>query len=388
MSCCGEKIAFKDNLRIKAIAIIYILKMIPSFKVFWRFVKGYIKVNFFGKDQIRFVEIFVTLACNANCDFCSNGLFTNKSGNVTKEKYLEIIDECAELNVPVVCLIGGEPLLYPYLLELIERIDSRGMMSMLATNGFILTESKVADLKKAGLTNVTISLHSLDPAKHDDSLKLPGAYEKAMAARKYCKKYGVSFSLATVVSHQEFSDGTFDRLVEFAEDNRIPLSVNPLIPTGNACGKIEDLLRYEDVKKLNRISKKSRYISTHLTNNYFGFGCPAGSSYLGINATGEIFPCFFVPVSLGNIRDVSLKDAWDKARKSPIFTKRHKMCYAGVSREFINDYLFPIFNANEVIPLPIERHPLWRDGSLPDIQEADIRKAIEHKKIVRSDIVN
>ena len=121
------KIGFFKNLSTKYHTIIFTLKFIPSFKAFMRFVRCYLRVNLLKKNQIRFVEIFVTLACNARCDFCSNGLFTEKKGNISLEKYLDIIDQCAELDVPVVCLIGGEPLLYNDLNTLIKRISYHGM---------------------------------------------------------------------------------------------------------------------------------------------------------------------------------------------------------------------------------------------------------------------
>ena len=375
-----QKNNFVENLKIKFHTFIFILKFIPNWRVFWRFVKGYIKVNVFKKDQIRFVEIFVTLACNGRCSFCSNGKFSEKHGNLPLEKYLSLIDECAELNVPAVCLIGGEPLLYPHLNKLVERISRRGMISMIATNGYLLTEEKVKELAKCGLTNVTISLHSMDEATHDSIIGLQGAYGRVFKAREYCEKYGVSFQLASVVGHCDFTDGTFDRQIKFVQEKKIRLSINPLIPTGYATAQKENLLTFEDVKRLNTASVHSNYVSTHLTNNFFGFGCPAGNAYLGINTTGEIFPCFFIPVSLGSVNQITLREAWQKACWSPLFKHKHKMCYAGVSREFIRNYMDPIFNFPHV-PIPIETHPLYnqRISGLPDLEISDLEKATENK---------
>lgn len=371
-----QKKSFWENLKIKFHTFIFVIKFIPNWRVFWRFVKGYLRVNLFKKDQIRFVEIFVTLACNGRCPFCSNGKFTEQRGSLPLEKYLSLIDECADLNVPVVCLIGGEPLLYPHLNKLIERINQRGMSSMIATNGYLLSEEKTKELSKCGLTNVTISLHSMDEATHDKIIGLPGAYSRVFKAREYCEKYGISFQLACVAGHNDFVDGTFEKQIKFVEDKKIRLSINPLIPTGHATEHKENLLTLDDVKRLNAASIHSNYVSTHLTNNFFGFGCPAGNAYLGINATGEIFPCFFIPVSLGHVNQVTLKEAWQKACKSPLFTHRHKMCYAGVSREFIGNYMDPIFNFPRV-PIPIETHPLFdkQISGLPDLKMDDLERA-------------
>ena len=374
-----NKQGFFKNLATKYHTVLFTLKFIPSFRSFLKFVRCYIKVNLFKKDQIRFVEIFVTLACNARCDFCSNDLFTNKRGDISTEKYLSIIDECAALGVPVVCLIGGEPLLYKGLNRLIERIHYHGMVSMIATNGYLLTEEKVKELAKAGLTSITISLHSINEEEHDNILKLKGAYAKAFKAKEDCDKYGMVFQLASVASHHDFTNGNFDKMVEFVEEKKIPLSVNAIIPTGGAVKHKDDLLRAEDVKKLNEISYKSNYVSTHLTNNFFGFGCPAGNSYLGINATGEMFPCFFMPISLGNVHKMTLREAWNKARNNPVFKKKYKMCYAGVSREFIEKYMDPVFKF-ENVPIAIEDHPAYDEkiGGLPELECPETEEAINY----------
>src|SRR3989344_2173864 len=347
MNCdnCGKKTkrGFFNNLATKYHTFIFTLYFIPNFRVFFRLLRGYLRVNILRKHQIRLVEIFVTLDCNARCHFCSNGLFTKKKGDLSFEKYIEIIDECAKLNVPLVCLIGGEPLLYDRLNDLIKRINKHGMISMISTNGSLLTESRIKELKSCGLSSIAISLHSMDEAAHDAVLKIPGSYRRSFLAKDYCDKYGINFLMASVVSRSDFINGGFDKLVDFVTKKKVPLSINPIIPTGYANTEKDGLLTFHDVQKLNKISAESNYVSTHLTNNFFGFGCPAGNGYVGVNATGEMFPCFFIPVSLGNVKEISLKKAWEKACKSPLFTARHKMCYAGVSREFIQNYMDPIF---------------------------------------------
>jgi MoaA/NifB/PqqE/SkfB family radical SAM enzyme len=371
--------SYLSNLITKYNTIIYILNFIPNFKTLLRFVRCYIKVNLLKRNQLRFVELFVTLACNARCDFCSNGLYTRNDKQLSLEKYLSIIDECASLDVPVICMLGGEPLLNKHIDQMVKRISSHGIISMITTNGSLLTEDRIKELAQNGLTAITCSLQSLDEEKHDASVKLKVSYKRIFQAREYCRKYGVHFGLITVVSHKDFVDGTFDRLINFALDEKIPLCLNPLLPVGSAHDKKEDLLHYEDVQKLNKLSKENVWISTHLTNNFFGFGCPAGNSYVGVYASGEMFPCFFIPVSLGNVQEMTLKEAWEKACRSPLFAKRHKMCYVGTSKEFICNYLDPIFKSDR-IPMPIEEHPLWRDQQLPDLKISDVKDAIEYKE--------
>lgn len=348
-----------------------------------RMVRGYLRVNLLRQEQLRFVEIFVTLACNARCEFCSNGLFTSKKTTLSKEKYLDLIDQCAALDVPLICLIGGEPLLYKHLNELIARIDRRGMLSAIATNGYLLDRDHARELAGAGLKNVVTSVLSPYPEKHDAAYKLPGSWERILAAKEYCREFGMTFGWATVVSHDDFADGTFDDLVALAERHRVPMSINPIIPTGYAKDSTAKMLTQADVERLDELARGSTYISTHLTNNYFGFGCPAGNSYLGVNATGEIFPCFFCPTSLGNVERMSLREAWERACQSPLFTKKHKMCFLGVSREFFHEYLKPALEA-DYVPMPIEDHPKFDRslGGLADLERDDVAGAVGYEASV------
>jgi MoaA/NifB/PqqE/SkfB family radical SAM enzyme len=320
--------------------------------------KGFCKVNFFKQDQIRFVEIFVTLACNARCDFCSNGLYSFKSSSLELADYLKIIDECAELNVPIIALIGGEPLLYKDLEALISRIHSHGIIPAIATNGYLLTKDKMKILAACGLKMVVCSIHSTIPSVHDQTYKLKDSFRHLFEVKEYCDAYGIQFGLATVIKHSDFPNDNFRQLVELAVSSKISLSINPLIPTGYALDKQDELLNENEFAQINELSRYNPYISTHLTNNYFGFGCPAGNSYLTVLPSGEIMPCFFFPVSLGNVKEMTLRQAWEKARQSPLFQKKYPTCFAGLDKEFISEYLRPIFSS-DCIPLPLEKHPLY-----------------------------
>jgi len=350
----------------------FMLRFLKDRKLLFRLLRGYCRVNYLRKNQLRFVELFVTMACNAKCDFCSNGLYTSNASSLSLEKYLSIIDECARLDVPHICLIGGEPLLYKHLNVLTRRINSHGILSMVATNGYLLTEERVRELAKNGLKFIVCSLLSTDETEHDNIMRLKGCYRHIFEAKKYCEEYGIQFGLATVLKHSDFHNGNFEKIIDLAVLTRTWLSINPLIPTGYAINQCQDTLTAEDMSRLNEVSQSNIYVSTHLTNNYFGFGCPAGNAYLGVTASGDIMPCFFFPVSLGNINNMTLREAWQKILKSQLFKKKYKMCIAGNSHKFINEYLLPIFK-NETIPMPIESHPKFdmERMCLKDISEID-----------------
>ena len=61
----------------------YVLGVTRNPRVLLRLVRGFCRVNFLGRDQLRFVEVLVTLACNAQCWFCSNRNFSNRKTSIS-----------------------------------------------------------------------------------------------------------------------------------------------------------------------------------------------------------------------------------------------------------------------------------------------------------------
>jgi hypothetical protein len=81
----------------------------------------------------------------------------------------EAVEEIAGFKGPgVECHIDspGEPVMYPYLPELIGKLRQIEEVSVISlqTNGTLLTMEKIAALEGAGLDRINLSLHALDPA--------------------------------------------------------------------------------------------------------------------------------------------------------------------------------------------------------------------------------
>jgi len=93
-------------------------------------------------------------------------------------RWLELVDEAARLGTKVVCLRGGEPLLFPGVLEIIRRIKARGIFLCMDTNGVFLGKF-AAELVDAGIDVITVSVDGPEPV-HDRVRGVPGTF-RAMA---------------------------------------------------------------------------------------------------------------------------------------------------------------------------------------------------------------
>ncbi|HSZ50852.1 MAG TPA: radical SAM protein [Caulobacteraceae bacterium] len=117
------------------------------------------------------LDFSVTDFCNADCDFC--GFARSKM----KRKPRQFADANAfERALPIIArrgirylnFQGGEPLLHPQIIAMVDATHRAGIKPSLITNGWKLPERADA-LADAGLHNLLVSLDSDDLTKHDQN---------------------------------------------------------------------------------------------------------------------------------------------------------------------------------------------------------------------------
>lgn len=87
------------------------------------------------------------------CDLECQGCYRQKlEGHRPLEIIKEEINACIELtNCDCITISGGEPLLYPQLVEVVDFVSSKKVKPIIFSNGEKLTRSLAVELKKAGL---------------------------------------------------------------------------------------------------------------------------------------------------------------------------------------------------------------------------------------------
>jgi GTP 3',8-cyclase len=122
---------------------------------------------------LRDLRISVTDRCNFRCTYCMprdvfgpDYQFLGRAELLTYEEIARLVRVFARLGVSKVRLTGGEPLLrrqIERLVAMVAEVDGITDIAM-TTNGSLLT-AKAPALRDAGLSRVTVSLDSLDPAR-------------------------------------------------------------------------------------------------------------------------------------------------------------------------------------------------------------------------------
>jgi MoaA/NifB/PqqE/SkfB family radical SAM enzyme len=134
-------------------------------------------------DFPKFVSFTVTHACNLRCKMCGQwseeGIMRRKTGSRRAEIGLKdwkrLVDEIASRGIASVLIRGGEPFLFPGIVELLEAIHSKGIFISIDTNGTLL-KNFADDLVRIGKIHVTISLDG-PKSIHDDVRDLRGSFD-------------------------------------------------------------------------------------------------------------------------------------------------------------------------------------------------------------------
>ncbi len=122
---------------------------------------------------INLVELEVNESCQFECGFCPHGKDVRPSEPLETEHIIQFISVMTRLGLERVRLRGGEPLLRPDILDLVEELANLPQLKRLSmtTNGLLLA-GKAGNLAEAGLSTLVLTLPSLD---HDIYTRVTGS---------------------------------------------------------------------------------------------------------------------------------------------------------------------------------------------------------------------
>jgi Fe-coproporphyrin III synthase len=148
----------------------------------------------------------VTRTCNLRCVHCYSDSYSQKYlGELTGEQARANIDDLAAFGIPALLFSGGEPLVRPDLLELIEYAVSKGLRITLSTNGTLIDETVAGKIKALGLTYVGISLDGIGET-NDLFRGKKGAFDGAVRGFRNCHAVGQKVGLRLTLTRRNCQD--------------------------------------------------------------------------------------------------------------------------------------------------------------------------------------
>jgi len=318
-------------------------------------------------DETPFLAIWeVTQSCDLACKHCRAAAqpiahpdeLTNAEGKA-------LIDEIADMHVPIFVFTGGDPMKRKDVFELIRYAADKGVQVALTPSATpLLTREAIFKLKEAGLVRLGISLDGSTPEIHDTFRGLPGAWARTIQAIGWANEAGIPIQVHSTISRHNARD--LDNLCALFEKLAIVMwNVFFLVPVGR--GQLADLLSGEEFEevfgKIYELSHRvnfqiktteamhyRRYLLQHnLEERRMGHGHPHGAKpgsaanydagapttnaqtrtaswatrrvndgkgFLFISHVGNVYPSGFLPIHAGNVKETQLRQIY---RNAPIF---------------------------------------------------------------------
>ena len=298
-----------------------------------------------SKYELRLVFWELTARCNLKCKHCrAEAQDDFVAGELTTEEILDVARGIRETADPIIILTGGEPLVRPDFYEIAGECCKLFTRVALATNGTLVDDEIARRIVDVGIQRVSISLDGSNPATHDAFRGLPGSFDAALAGFDALKRAGASLQVNVTITRHNTGE-VEDLLNMVVERGADAFHVFMLVPVG--CGaEIEDndrlspetteeALRWLFEKSLEL--KDKVHVKATCAPQYFRImrevsrekgiereqgghgmhavtrGCLGGSGVCFVSRTGDVQPCGYLPIQVGNVREKKLGEIWDES---------------------------------------------------------------------------
>jgi radical SAM protein with 4Fe4S-binding SPASM domain len=278
----------------------------------------------------------MTSACNLQCIHCHVSGGERTSDELTTEEAKRLIDQLAEVSeFRMMAFTGGEPLMRDDLFELLAYAQALGFTNTLATNATLVDDVVARELRRCGVVIGAVSLDGCDAATHDFVRNRSGAFEAALQGMKSLRRAGIPLHIN--ITAMEYNMDQLDPMMDLVDELRAAiLIIYQLVPLGRGRGIESATLDLSANERLVRFMTKAQSHARaiiepvagpqywpfllqqagirggpllHLAETVF-HGCSAGRGFVYIKPNGEVWPCPFLEVSCGNVRETPFSHIW------------------------------------------------------------------------------
>lgn len=297
--------------------------------------------------NVKVIAWEVTRRCPLACRHCRAGARdVAYEGELTTAECLRVIDSLAGLApLPMIIWTGGEPMARPDICELVRHATSKGLRSVMAPCGMMVTAESLAALKAAGVMACSFSLDGATAATHDALRGVAGAFDMVTGAMDIAASAGMPFQVNCTVSRLNRDELPAIRDIAVARGAKT-LDLFFLVPVGRgrdlrdvslSPGDTEAVLRWAfamDAQGPIRVRETCAPQAVRIWHSLGRpgaqpAGCMGGKTFVFISHTGILQPCGFLDVPSGGLREHGL-DFKRAVEASPVFQNLSRQDYGGM----------------------------------------------------------
>jgi radical SAM protein with 4Fe4S-binding SPASM domain len=269
-----------------------------------------------------FIQLYPTLRCNQDCKFCFNRNISGEAfyRDMTEKEASLLLDTALAWNIPEIDVLGGEPLLVPWMVDFIRRASDANIIINISTNGS-LTDA-IKQLAEMNTDSVNVGFSVLGFAETHNLLTRSDNFQKAVTGIKRMIAVGnppVVKSVLMKGNEREIID-----LVSFFAHigvQKYYLLHEDIIgrPADTDGGSFpEFFVSYAGLKTALSGFLEIGFVAA---SGFYKYGapkkgrCDAGATKIAVMPDGSVFPCNllagFREFCLGNIFHDDRERIWD-----------------------------------------------------------------------------
>jgi len=315
----------------------------------------------FSSDATPIVVWNITNRCNLSCQHCYiNAKDEAYQGELTTAEAKAFIDDLAAIRVPVLLFSGGEPLLRADMFELGLYAKSKGIRTVISSNGTLITPAVAKRIYDSGFQYVGISLDGVE-AVHDSFRGKKGCFAAALEGIRNSLAAGNKTGVRLTVNNLNYDSlpeildlveregiprfclyhlvyagrgremaaldtdaaqkrQMMDLLIEKTLDfHRRGVEVEIMTTDNHADGIY--LLQHVERTHPERVDEIKQLLSMH-------GGCSAGQKVSNVDPQGNVHACqFWGHQTLGNVRQKPFSAIWQKSEDEFLLKLRDKSDY-------------------------------------------------------------
>lgn len=327
------------------------------------------------KPTLFGIQIELTSRCNERCIHCY--IPNQKKDDAYELNYdvlVKMLEDAKQMNVVSVTLSGGEPFLYKDINRIIQKCYDLDFQINILSNLTHITETNLTILIQSNISQIQVSLYSMNPEEHDFITQKRGSHAKTIQSINKLIESNIPLVISTPVMKTNFEG--YKDVLKWAEDQNIKTVTDFILMAQSDFNKsnldfrisldesgtlIQDILKYKKSYSSMVKEKYSNIVNKEHETWQDQPVCGVGMDILCLGANGDFYPCSgWQNFSVGNVYSQSIHDVWVNSVELNYLRKiknsDFKECKACIGRDFCAMCLVRNYNESNGDLFKINKH--------------------------------
>ncbi len=263
-------------------------------------------------NRLLSMEIEFSRICNFHCSYCYVDEKIECRNELSRSEIKDVILQAKALGARKIIILGGEPSIYPHLVEMLLFLREAGFEIEMFTNGSGIDKALASVLAETRV-RVALKMNSRDEKTQDCLAGKKGAFQMINRALTCLKEAGypsreLFLAISTVICRQNINE--LPSMWQWLRQGNIEPYFEVITPQASA--RENGWLNIEPGELKELFTKLSAIDQEKFNRNWdpqpplVGNKCMRHQVSCVVTATGDVMPCVGVTIPLDNIRNNTL----------------------------------------------------------------------------------